>query len=144
METQVAAPVTQERLKELGFKVAAQRVDVARQLQRKTALAYEHYRYVTSEKMYAFCRSVLDNSGHAKQVVMTPVEGYAGIPPAYALDALEVAKKRGCFDTFMIASIEEVKDPILFGKITGCTDFFCIADWGEDLRISDLLKANEG
>lgn len=60
------------------------------------------------------------------------------------LDSLEVAMGRKCFDSFMVAHIIDVEDPILFGYINGCSDHFFIDQWDEDVKIQDILKDNEG
>ena len=63
-------------------------------------------------------------------------------PPDTVLDALEKAKEDNCFDTFEVAKIswiEEIKDPILFGIIEGCSDKFFISQWDDDVKIEDLL-----
>lgn len=49
-----------------------------------------------------------------------------------------------CFDSFSVAHIAEVKDPILFGEIAECTDKFFIAQWDEDVKIEDILTEKEG
>lgn len=59
----------------------------------------------------------------------------------------EKAQKLKCFDTFEIAKIEAVeerKDPIVFGCITGCPDKFFIAQWDDDVKIEDILTESEG
>ena len=57
---------------------------------------------------------------------------------------LEEAKKLDCFDEFEIAYIAEVKDPILFGIVKGCSTKFYVAQWDDDVRIEDILAPNEG
>jgi hypothetical protein len=37
--------------------------------------------------------------------------------------------------------VKEVIDPIIFGKIDGCTDRFFIAQWDDDVKIEDIVGA---
>ena len=39
---------------------------------------------------------------------------------------------------------ELLKDPILVGRIQGCSDAFVIAQWDTDLKVEDILSATEG
>ena len=39
-----------------------------------------------------------------------------------------------------IESVEVRKDPIIFGKITGCTDLFFITQWYDDVSIEEILN----
>lgn len=68
-----------------------------------------------------------------------PVEEYEGIPPKEVLNKLRVHKDRLLFDYFTIASVENIKDPLLFGRITNSTDRYFIAHWGEDVLLDDLI-----
>lgn len=138
---------TKERLDELGFKVAAKTISKARGL----ALAYEHYRYVRWEKIMEFNEKLKKQTIHGnefqqdwQELVFEDISMYEKVPPAHVLDSLETAKGRKIFDSFDIAYIKEVKDPILFGIIEGCTDKFFIDQWDSDVSISDILKENEG
>ena len=57
------------------------------------------------------------------------------------------AKARGIFDTFEVAQIDSVveyKDPIVFGRIEGCGDRFFVAEWADDVSITDLIGDHEG
>ena len=72
---------------------------------------------------------------------------YPSAPPQAVLDKVEEAQKVGCFDAFEVCKVESVreyKDPIVFGRITGCPDRFFIAQWDNDVKIEDILKENEG
>ena len=132
-------------------KVAHEEADVISRLAR----AYEHYRYVSNEKITAFKNrlraSTLNYNDPYRLTYDTlkfeSAESYKSMPPANVLEAVKAAKATGIFDTFEVASIETVRvvvDPIVFGCIEGCTDKFFIAQWGEDVKISDLLGENEG
>jgi hypothetical protein len=134
---------TQDRLERLGFKTAATKIKKVAEAKRKLAIAYEHYRFVTSEKMQAFQIKLRDesmkklDSGRSrwKELVFTPLHSYQETPPAHVLDSLEKANDRKCFDSFTIAHIVNVEDPILFGYIQGCTDHFYIDQWDDDVKI---------
>ena len=72
-----------------------------------------------------------------------PVVGEAKdrIIPDTALDELDKAKERQLFDKFNVLWIEKVPDPLLLGSVDGCKDFFLIAEWGEDVKFDDIVKA---
>lgn len=138
----------QDKLAGLGFTRAANKVSQVVTRKRKMAIAYEHYRFVRSiriqqfnEELYA--RSSNDPEGY-KYLRLTPVSDYQEVPPVDVLDKMQEAVGRKCFDSFEVAHIERVKDPILFGRIDGCTDYFYVAQWEDDVKIEDLLKENEG
>lgn len=152
MEMQTNDPVVIDRLEKLGFKVASSKVKELSIKKRKMAIAYEHYRFVRPEKITAFNDKLMKESRRGmeyKTLAFTPVEQYEEVPPADVLDKLEVAqalKAGDCavFDSFEVAHIVNVKDPILFGRIKGCSDRFFIAQWDDDVKIEDILKPNEG
>lgn len=141
-----------ERLKNLGFDHAADGLRVAAERQRKLALAYEHYRFVRKENVDAFNAMLRAAGMNMKdpfkmeyQVLdFTPVGNYERIPPEHVLISLETARGRNCFDSYEVAFIRNVKDPLLFGRITDCPDRFFIDEWGDDVSITDLLEENEG
>ncbi len=154
METTVVAQVGRaERLEKLGFKVAGKQLTELMQKKRKLSLAYEHYRFVTPEKIAEFNSALMRKTGknmHSmtnmeyQVLAFTPIEQYATVPPDDVLQALEVAQDRKCFDSFEVAYIKNVKDPLLFGLVKGTPNRFFIAQWDNDVSIDDLLKANEG
>lgn len=150
MKTETAidtrASETVSRLELLGLTVAASVVKEKALLQRKLMLAYEHYRFVRQEHVDNF-NADLRNKGtrsHYQTLDFTPLERYAKVPPETVLTSLETAIGRRCFDAFEVAYIRDVKDPILFGRVNGCSDRFFIDEWDNDVSISDLLKPNEG
>jgi len=112
------------------------------------AIAYEHYRFVTQEKINDFNRKLREESDKNartwKELAFTRIEDYDKCPPDDVLDALEKAHGMKCFDNFEVAYIREVKDPIIFGRITNCSDRFFVGQWDDDVSIDDLLKKNEG
>mgnify|MGYP001570389797 CR=1 FL=1 len=68
-----------------------------------------------------------------------PIEEYESIPPKEVLTKLRMHKNRLLFDYFTIASVENIKDPLLFGRITETEDRYFIAQWGEDIKLDDLV-----
>lgn len=85
-----------------------------------------------------------------KELTTRPVEEYPTLPPQDVLLAVSAAKQKGCFDSFEVAFIAErssyqrLPDPIVFGRIDGCGDRFYIAQWDDDVKITDLLGDHEG
>lgn len=149
--------VTSETLERLGFKEAAGKLREQTDRKRKLAIAYENYRYVREEKIAEFNvrlkKETITGRGPYESksllaswstLAFTAIEAYEEVPPTHVLEKLGEAQERKCFDSFEIASIRQVKDPILFGRIANCPDRFFIDQWDEDVRIEDILKANEG
>ena len=135
----------EERLTELGLKTAGEVVERIK----KMRLAYQCYMFLPQEKVDLFNdklrKETLQEDKNArkfKRLVFTKIENYDKIPPAHVLDAIERAQKDKVFDYYEIAHIrwiEEVKDPIMFGKIDGCDDRFFIAQWDDDVSIEELM-----
>ena len=148
-----------DRLKQLGLTAAASELGRQEALSKKLTLAYEHFRFVTPANIEKFqdklkTETVKETGKNQwgtitehERLKFTALKDYPNVPPADTLNALEDALKIGCFDTFEIASIEWVKkvpDPILFGRVTGCDDYFFIAQWDDDVKIEDILQGDEG
>lgn len=68
-----------------------------------------------------------------------PLEQSEHLPPATVVEAIKVHQDRNVFDYMTIASVREVKDPIVFGRLTGSKDRFFIAQWGDDVCLDDLI-----
>lgn len=141
----------EERLEKLGLKAASKRVTELRERKRKLAIAYEHHRFVRQEKIDAFNAKLkkesIQKSGEYKMLSFMALEQYEQAPPESVLDALETAIGRNCFDSFEVAHIVTkvpTPDPILFGRIKACPDRFFIGQWDDDVKIEDILAANEG
>lgn len=134
----------EQRLSRLGFGAAATKIKEAKIMSRKLAIAYEHYRFVRQEKIDAFNQKLRMDSNSYKMLAFTDINQYDQVPPGHVLEALEVAMERKCFDSYEVARIVEVKDPILFGRINNCPDRFFIAQWDDDVKIEDIISPNEG
>ena len=156
METEL-----KDRLKDLGFDKVNEDIKKAEEenafkveLKKKMTVAYEMYRYVKPEQIEHFNEKLREKTQKEFKTYSTymtlkfyNIKDYSDVPPNDVLDKLETAKSLNVFDTFEIAKIDtvkEVKDPLLFGIINGCKDKFFIAEWDNDVKISDLLKDNEG
>lgn len=68
-----------------------------------------------------------------------PIEEYEGIPPKEVLDKLRIHKEKELFDYFTIASVKNIKDPLLFGRINNNDNRYFIAQWGSDILLDDLI-----
>jgi hypothetical protein len=169
-----------------GFTAAGAKLRTQAERMRKLAVAYEHYRYVSTEQIESYVAKLkaatlreatdveivnalqqMRNSGFSTfewtiesyrkyatkshdTLVLAPMEKYAGLPPVEVLNQVKEAKSRGCFDAFVVASVEPVAtkivlpDPIVFGRVDGCTDYFFIGEWGSDVSINDLIGKHDG
>lgn len=144
--TETVGSAKAQELSELGFTAAASKLKQLETKKRKLAIAYEHFRFVRQEKIDAF-NNKLRTSGTGmgwKMLSFTAVSQYEEIPPAHVLLKMAEAKEQKCFDAFEVAHIVEVKDPILFGRVNGCSDRFFIDQWDNDVKIEDLLMPSEG
>jgi hypothetical protein len=138
-------PVAIDRLEQLGFKAASGKLKLLAIRKRKMAIAYELYRYVTQDKIDAFNKKLKGNiSWNYQMLDFQNIEHYEGAPPAEVLTELEKAQALKCFDSYEVGYILEVKDPLLFGRIEGCSDRFFLAQWDDDCKIEDILAPNEG
>ena len=151
--------ITVEELKAVGLDRAASELEAQQEFFRKTAIAYENFRYVTPEKINQFNEGLRKKTEKVEgknrwgditvydRLVFTRLSDYKNSPPKNVLNSILQAKEKKCFDDFEIAKIEshrEVPDPIVFGRIKGCPDYFFIDQWDNDVKISDILKENEG
>ena len=145
---------TLETLEELGFTAAKKTVETSQALVRKTAIAYEHFDYVTPEDVQAFNdslysqRKVDKKTGRQNYYTLRfhKTQDYAEVPPTEVLDKMRAAKAMSCFDYFEIAKIEFVSmvpDPILFGRIEGVGDRFFVAQWDNDVTIEAIKAASQ-
>lgn len=69
-----------------------------------------------------------------------PVEEYKGLPPRRVINKLQEEKNRGIFDAFTIGVVKGLPDPLLMGRINGCSDRFYLAQWGDDITLDDLIE----
>ncbi len=70
----------------------------------------------------------------------TVKEAELAIPPADVLEKLRIARDAKLFDDFSILHIKYVPDPILCGRINESSDLYFIAEWGDDVKLSDIVK----
>lgn len=160
-ETASKEVTPEDELATLGLTGASARLKEARELKRRLGIAYEHYRFVTPEqiehfksKLYKQTKRNLERSkAHPyggetyDTLVLTPLESYLEVPPRQALDKLREAIKFKIFKRFEVATVESVtklNDPIIFGLVEGCDNRFAICEWDDDVKISDLIKDDEG
>lgn len=134
-------------------------------------IAFEHFRVVEPHHLERFQRELKKRTRKRVneydvaflKLKLTPLSQYPEVPPPEVLDALEKAINLKCFDYFEIATLvhandhqqarlarwrdamkELAKDPILFGRIKESENLYYIAQWDDDIRIEDILRAEEG
>lgn len=153
--------VDRDMLALLGFDTAANRLKEKEDQARKLAVAYEHYQYVSEEAVKAFTEDMkartLDEQRNNSSYTITrkwkepkfwAVKDYPNVPPQDVLVEVEKAISRGCFDGFEVMGIEEVTEvtrlpmpePVVFGRVKGCTDRFYVAQWDDDVKFEDIVK----
>ena len=134
-----------EKLMRLGLTKAAGKIAKMK----KMKIAYLNFLYVSSDKLALFNdklrkETLLEDKRayRYKQLKFVLLKDYPELPPPSVLEALENAKKFNCFDSYEIAKIdwiEQIKDPILFGVIEGCSDKFFISQWDDDVKFEDIF-----
>lgn len=152
VETQAQKHKVADTLEKLGFVRAASQTRELVARKRKLALAYEHYRFVREENVVKFNAELKQRTitgeppynASWQELAFVGVGEYEQVPPEDVLVKHQEAVDHKCFDAFEIGLIKNVKDPLLFGRINKCSDRFFIAQWGDDVSITDLLKDNEG
>lgn len=124
-------------LKELGLNVISEKLLRKKTGKEKLLKAVSKYRYATKEDLDDFNKEMRN---YNKELVIVEMKNFDRLPPDEVLEALQEARKYTCFDTYHIAYIRQVKDPILFGKIAGFNElYFFISQWGDDVKIEDII-----
>lgn len=142
---------TLEQLDKLGFKSACKVIKDKVEQSKKMHIAYQNFDFITMENVQEFNKYLREKTHQNNQQYVTydqlqfiTIENYTEAPPQEVLEKLEQAKELNCFDIFEIGKIQAVqerKDPILFGKINGCGDYFCIAQWDNDVSMEIIREA---
>jgi len=126
-----------ERLEKLGLKKLAKGFSKKKEIIDKMKIAYKTYPIVSAEKFDSYNKKLNKKRQTLKSY---RIEDYDdSIPSEEVLKKLDEAEVLKCFDYFEITRVEEQKDPILFGRINGCPDKFFIAQWGDDVKVEDIL-----
>ena len=69
----------------------------------------------------------------------TPVENYEGLPPDNVLETFKKHKERKIFDYYTVAEVEHVHDPLLLGRLHNNDNCYFIAQWGDDVKLDDVI-----
>jgi hypothetical protein len=124
-------------LKEVGMDAVAENLLKKKRGRERLLKAVELYKYATGEDIDDYNKDIRQ---HGKELEMVEIKDYKQLPPDEVLEALKKAQGLDLFDTFHIAYIRKVKDPILFGKIKAFKNlYFYIAQWGDDVKFEDIL-----
>ena len=140
-------------LKDLGFDSLAQRVKQAADRSFKENMAaISGFKKITEEQFGAAGKRIRENSNYALELALTPVKEYLGqdadrgstdtavsLPPAEVLKTMASAKETGIFDSFAVIHVRKAPDPIIVGQIRGSNDMWFVAEWGDDIRLSDIV-----
>lgn len=125
-------------LKELGMDEIAGKLLKKKKGKDKLLKAFElQYKYATEDEINEFRKEMKTYNKELKIVI---IKDYDKLPPDHVIESLKKAKEQNCFDTFYVAYLQAVKDPILFGKIDDFpTLYFFIDQWGDDIKIEDII-----
>jgi len=69
----------------------------------------------------------------------TRIESYETLPPDNVLKTLKEHKERQVFNSYTIATVKGIHDPLLLGRVNDCEDRYFIAQWGEDISLDDVI-----
>ena len=142
-------------LSKLGFKKAAGNLKKVQDLEKKLSIAYNNFKWIRPESFDKFNvalkeQTIKRTGKKGKDLIekydtlkFTNVSDYPTIPPQDVLDAVEKAADLKCFDRMEVCTIESVedyKDPIIFGVVEGCGDRFFIGQWDDDVKFEDIEK----
>lgn len=148
-----------ELAEKAGFTKGVAAAKQVQEVHGRLARAFEHYRYVTQEKIDTFMRQLrlstekeegrpgIDLFVSFDTLALVSAEEYHGVPPKDVSLEVTRARETGIFDTMEVAYIEterENHDPIIFGRVNGCSHRFYIAQWGDDVSINDILGEHGG
>lgn len=76
--------------------------------------------------------------GHFRWIELH-TKDYEKIPPKEVLTRLKEVQEMEVFDNFTVAEVNQVKDPLLLGRIRGSKDRYFIAQWGDDVSLDDVI-----
>jgi hypothetical protein len=130
LETELQVRIKLARVQEWSYKVLP--YDVIKQYDGKSAYGYTYKVHIDPLNQY---------NGVAGGEMMT--EAKDKIIPDEVLAELEIAIDRQVFDSYSVLWVEKVKDPLLLGSFNGCRDYFLIAQWGDDIKFDDIVKAKK-
>jgi len=124
-------------LKDLGMKEVAETIMRKKRGREVILKALTDYDYATGEDIDEYNAEIKKGG---KELVIVEIKDYKRVPPDEVLEKLKEAQAKDIFDTFHIAFIRKVKDPILFGKIKAFKNlYFFIAQWGDDVSFEDIV-----
>ena len=124
-------------LKYLGMDAIAEKILTKKKGRDNILKAVTDYKYATSEDIDDFNNDV---RAEGKRLEIVLMGDYKKLPPDSVLESLKAAQDADIFDTFHIAYIVKVKDPILFAKIAAFPNlFFFIDQWGDDVTFEEIL-----
>lgn len=144
----------------LGMEKLANVVEYkTKKILREIGISAAGYKRINRTELQEFCKELEQVSDYNSKRYLkeTPLKKYVGqnvgqlegqkiseadlgLPPQDVLDKLKVARDSKLFDDYAVLHIEYVPDPILCGKIKESEDLYFIAEWGEDVKLSDIVK----
>lgn len=142
-----------EVAKAAGFDAAAKRAGDDFELGTKLQRAQSSFQSITQVQIDKFNQDLRKKTEETdkktgrmswKELAFVAVERYPNLPPLEVMQQVKTAREMDIFEKFEVSYIEtrdrvRDKDPIVFGLVKGSTDRFFIAQWGDDVKISDLL-----
>ncbi len=124
-------------LKALGMDAVAEKILTKKRGRDNILKAVTDYTYATGEDIDDFNNNM---KAEGKRLKIELMKDYKRLPPDHVLESLKKAQDSKIFDTFHVAYIVKVKDPILFAKIKVFPNlYFFIDQWGDDVTFEEIL-----
>ena len=138
-------------LEQAGLTKISRKIKDIRSFQTKIDIAIKNFPLILTENHIKEFNEMLykdtfkedKKSIEYKRLKFTPISDYEKIPSQFVLERIKKAKDLNCFDEFEVCTIDwvkELKDPVVFGVISGTTDKFFITQWDNDITITELLE----
>lgn len=133
-------------------------LEQASKLRAKLAQATEHYPWLTQEQVSNYRKKLRWSTERRvdrwtfkhEDLKFESLGDYSGLPPMEVLTKVQEAKARSIFDSYQVISVTTVTvdtrpiqflDPIVVASIMGDPRLFVIAQWGDDVKYEDIVRA---
>lgn len=141
-----------QEYREIGLiKIAEDLEAKANKAWKEMEISLAGYSRINRSELEKFKKELSDISDYTskRELQETLLKDYIGqdgektklaVPPADVLEKLKVARESKLFDDYSVLHIKYVPDPILCGKIAESDDLYFIAEWGDDVKLTDIVK----
>ncbi len=149
-----------DEYRQLGLESMARIVEIkSNRILREMGISAAGYKRINRAELDAFQKELaeISDSTSKRRLLETPLSRYVGqntertegatvaeadlgVPPQEVLEKLKIARDAKLFDDYAVLHIQYVPDPILCGLIKESNDLYFIAEWGDDVKLTDIVK----